>query len=113
MQLKQFSQKSSSSTVIEDQLFWEKHFKDFAKCNLSRKAYCQAQALNYDRFQYWYHKLKTIPEQAVKPRLKPIPVQLKADQSLGHPLCQLQLKDGHQLLIYERELLEVLLPRIL
>lgn len=113
MQLKRFSKKSPLSTVIEDEFFWEKHFKAFAKCNLNRKAYCQAQALNYDRFQYWYHKLKMTPDQVVKPRLKPIPVQLKADQLLGHPLCQLQLKDGHQLLIYERELLEVLLPRIL
>lgn len=113
MQLKRFSQKSSLSTVIEDQLFWEKHFQVFSKCDVSRKAYCGEHTLNYDRFQYWYHKLKMTPEQVVKPRLKPIPVQLKADQSLGHPLCQLQLKDGHQLLIYERELLEVLLSRIL
>lgn len=113
MQLKRFSQKSSLSTVIEDQLFWEQHFQVFAKCDVSRKAYCREQALNYNRFQYWYHKLKLAPDEAVNTRLKPIPVQIKVDQTPGVALCQLQLKDGHQLLIYERGLLEVLLAKIL
>lgn len=113
MQIKRLGKKAPLNAVKEDQLFWEKHTKAFANCDVSRKAYCREQALNYDRFQYWYHKLKVVSDQVVQSRLKPIPVQVKAEQGSGNALGRLQLKNGHQLLIYERELLEILLLKIL
>jgi len=100
-------QDMSSTKTIEDREFWTHHFKQFALLDIARKAYCRAHGLNYDRFQYWFHKLN-------KPshKIRPIPVTVSPAET-PTMLCSLQLGKDKRLLIYDRHLLTDILARLL
>lgn len=102
----------SGPAVIEDEQFWREQFMRFEGSRLSRKNYCQVNSLSYSRFQYWHHKL--ISDKSIKA----VPVALAPKAPLvvkpkPAALCQLLLKQGHELIIYDRGLMQMLLSQLL
>ena len=96
--------KKKRGNAIEGASFWEPHIKQFTISHLSRKAYCQEKALNYDRFQYWYHKFKKIDNNFIAVKIKPSNDRKQA-------LCTLELSSGHRLMIHDYATLDFLLDR--
>jgi len=96
-------------SVIEGKAFWQYHIDQCQKTTLNRKAYCRAQKLNYNRFQYWFYKL--IPSLPVKQ--KSIPVILKPEPANNKPLtlCTLELGKGKRLLIHDISIVNYLLEK--
>jgi hypothetical protein len=85
----------------EDKKFWREQLIRFEGSRLSLKKYCQVNSVSYSRFQYWRQKL--ISDKAIK--AVPVVLTPKAPATVKPKpvaLCQLSLKQGHELIIYDR-----------
>lgn len=107
---------SSHQNIVEDLAFWQHHIDGFSKTSLSRKAYCRHHALSYDRFQYWYHKVKK-KKSAKRNELSLIPIKLRKEThkstASAHPIiATLQLAKGIQVFIHDVNVLSHLITRI-
>lgn len=103
----------------ENEEYWKQHRSGFLASGLSRKMYCKEQGVNYDRFNYWFKKLsphrETVPSPKKSSRknglLLPVRLgQVKPD-FLSTPLCTLNLKNGHNLVIHHERALSLLLEQ--
>jgi hypothetical protein len=91
----------------ENEEYWKQHRSGFLASGLSRRMYCTEYGVNYDRFHYWFRKLS--PHQKAAPSGKEssekngllLPVHLSQEKpnSLSTPLCTLNLKNGHLILL--------------
>jgi hypothetical protein len=100
------TEKDQQSTK-EGEAFWQDHIAQYQKTKLNRRAYCREQNLSYNKFQYWFYKLRA--SSTAKP--KAIPVMLKQD-SINYnlpALCTLELGLGKRLLIHDRSIVNYLL----
>jgi len=97
-------------SAIEGQAFWQSHIDQYQQAKLSRKAYCRKHKLNYNRFQYWFHKLSS---QRTR-HSKAIPIQLKqnAQQSTQRVLCTLDCGPGKRLLIHDISVVTQVMARL-
>jgi len=93
------TQKDHHST-IEGAAFWQSHIDHYQKTPLSRKAYCREERLDYNRFQYWFHKLKVKPATRF-PKAIPIRVKDNTSPKSGKILCTLDCGKGKRLLIHD------------
>lgn len=103
---KRSSSKTSRRYAQEDSAYWQQHFQQFANSNLTRKAYCRKNKINYDRFQYWYKKYKVANENA---SVKAIPVTLKAVAPNQLTLCTLACSNGALLRVHDTKALQYIL----
>lgn len=103
----------------ETQEYWKQHRSDFLASCLSRSMYCKAHSVNYDRFNYWFKKLSSHEEAAgfgkqssgTNSLLLPVSLGQEKPDTLPMPLCTLNLKNGHHLLIHHERALSLLLPQ--
>jgi hypothetical protein len=110
--------KKSLKYPEENEGYWRRHQSDCIASGLSRKRYCRENGVSCDRFNYWFKKL-SLPEGVAQSRkespgkgmLLPVHlVQAKPD-SLSTPLCTLNLKNGHQVVIHHERALSLLLEQ--
>jgi hypothetical protein len=103
----------------ENEGYWKQHQSAFLGSGLSRKRYCREHGVNYDRFNYWFKKLS--PHQEIEQPQKDSPMkkslllpvnlsQAKPDSPMT-PLCTLDLKNGHNLVIHHERALSLLLEQ--
>lgn len=101
----------------ETEEYWKRHRSNFLVSGVSRRKYCQAQGVNYDRFNYWFKKLFSHEEatplgkQSFGKNSLLLPVRLAQTKSNAEPtpLCTLTLKNGHHLVIHHERALSLLL----
>ena len=95
------------SKVVENEAFWQNHYKLQKASNLSRVDYCKQHDLNYDRFSYWVSKWNSSHGK------KLISVKLKSTTYLPEQpiLCTLDLKNGKSLKIHNAQALAIILER--
>lgn len=99
--------------------YWQKHRSGFLASGLSRNMYCKKHGVNYDHFHYWFRKLSPHQEAAQSGKESPgkngflLPVHLSQEKqnSLSTPLCTLNLKNGHHLVIHHERALSLLLEQ--
>ena len=94
---------------IEGREFWEDWIGRYQSSSQTRKAFCRDNNLNYDRFQYWHNKLKQENQSAKKL----IPIKTTTSCTKSAPLCTVALSQGHQLHIFDRNLLSQILSSIM
>jgi len=106
----------------ENKSYWTNHVKAYKASGLNKNRYCSKQAVSYHRFLYWFEKLtsKTLQPQkdnksTIKAKNQFIKVKLdsKSNSVFNHPsssipLCILELKQGHRLLVHNEAILEKL-----
>jgi hypothetical protein len=110
---------SKQKTRKETLELWQHHHRQWSASQLNRKAYCREHQLNYDCFQYWYHKINKVDQ--IKSSLKQdanaalIPIKLAnvAPPPLAQALCQLNAAQGCQLLIFDSKLANDLFERLI
>jgi hypothetical protein len=110
------SPKGRQKTRKENLSFWQRHHDSWGESQLNRKSYCREHQLNYDCFQYWYHKLNKVGQ--VKPSsqhdtLIPIEITSSAETLPTAALCQLNTSQGCQLLIFDSKLAADLFERLI
>ncbi len=98
-------------TTIENRTYWLKQIKNYKTRGYpSKSAYCRETGVNYARFIYWSEKLgRQLPQGSIATKAKefiPITVAPKSPHNLATPLCILELKQGHRLLIQNESVLE-------
>jgi hypothetical protein len=103
----------------ETEEYWKQHRSDFLASGLSRRMYCKAHGVNCDRFSYWFKKLSSQEGTAQFEKkssgknglLLPVHLgQTKLD-AVTTPLCTLNLKNGHHLVIHHERALSLLLEQ--
>ena len=99
-----------NGSAIEGYAFWEKQMLMFKQGKLSRKSFCLQNGLNYNRFQYWYHKLEQ-PVRSLKPNTL-LPVRLKPTLPANQMIGTLLLGDKNRLLIHNQQALDHVLARL-
>ena len=106
LQVKARSPKSASN-AIEGEYFWSEQFKRYEGSQLPRKTFCRQEGLDYDRFQYWYHKLvlnKAKPNQESQNQTTLMPVTLSGKPVISSPavqaaLCRICLPGGREVVV--------------
>ncbi len=83
---------------LEDGSYWKKQIELLKSSNLSRKAYCRQNQVNYDRFAYWIKKGSVKPQPLIAVKLK----TEEASESSPKLLCTLILNQGRKLLIHDQ-----------
>jgi hypothetical protein len=89
----------------EDVTYWQTQVKQFHQCNLSRAEYCRQHGVNYDRFSYWYQRLR---KQSLS---KLLPVEVTPSNATKLQ-CTLEFANGMQLHIHNQEALAHLLKLV-
>ena len=111
--------KSTGYYPEETEEYWKQHRSGFLTSGLSRRMYCKAHGVNCDRFNYWFKKLSShegtaqFRKQSSGKNSLLLPVRLgeaKPD-ALSRPLCTLNLKNGHHLVIHHERALLLLLEQ--
>ena len=102
----QSTPKTNGRYTHEDTAYWLSHIQRFAATKQTRKAYCRANNVDYDRFQYWYNKLKA--RQGVD-AVKAIPVQLKSSTAQQVALCTVECANGNLLHVHDTQALQTIL----
>lgn len=94
----------------EQERFWQEQSKRQKASGLSRIAYCRKHELNYDQFGYWERKQRKktkLSDKLLPVNFKPLPKI--NDKPQREPLCALAFKNGHELKIYDKTVLPLLL----
>jgi hypothetical protein len=89
---------------------WDEHLKAFNASNQACSVYCKEHGLDYDRFSYRVRKAAALKGRA-KQQL--IPVCVKRTSSAPDLLCRIELSGGHCVQVYDNQILQVILERIL
>jgi hypothetical protein len=124
MMKKETSKKSIKYYPEENEAYWKQHQFGFLASGFSRRKYCQKHEVNYDRFNYWFKKLSSHQEGLPAPKKESseknslfLPVHLtqpKAETlstSLSTPLCTVNFKNGHSLMIHHERAFSLLLEQ--
>ena len=103
-----------ATKVIEDKSYWLQHISDYKSSGVSNKsAYCLQAGVTYHRFLYWFEKLSRELVDKNTPRkpeqLIPVQVAAKPQTRATTPLCILEFKQGHRLLVHNESVLEKLI----
>lgn len=101
---------ATSSRNINDKMnLWLSHIEAQATSGLSKKAYCDAQAISSDNFYYWSKKLSN-----TNPQKQFIAVKIDATQRIQESttLCTLKLNNGCSLQFHDQQALLLLLERV-
>ncbi len=109
------------SSLVEDKGYWLKHVENYKASGLNKNRYCIKHDVTYHKFLYWFDKLtvKALQPQTARTNTSKtdqfIKVKLNSehistiDQSRAtKPLCILELKQGHRLLVHNEAALEKL-----
>ncbi len=91
--------------------YWQQLIEDFNGSNLTRSVYCRKHQINYDNFNYWYRKSK---KQSAS-FLIPVKIESKLHQSIGNErlLSTLELKNGGSLHIYDKDVIILILSKMI
>lgn len=102
---------SNTQPSVKDESYWKKIIADQESSHLTRKAYCHKHQVNYDNFGYWWRKLKT---KSVK-SLIPITIKSESNQypEKSKTLSTMQFKNGTCLHIYDKEVLQIILSKLI
>ena len=95
---------ADEATPTKEQI-WKVHVKCQKESGLSRIAYCRKHQLSYEQFGYWERKYR---QKATSSKLVPIHLN-KPTTMVPETICALSLKNGHELKIYDKALLPLLL----
>jgi hypothetical protein len=104
----------------ETEGYWKQHRSDFlATSGLSRRMYCKARGVSCERFNYWFKKLSSHEETAPSEKkssgknglLLPVYLGQAKPDAVSTPLCTLNLKNGHHLVIHHERALSLLLEQ--
>lgn len=103
------ARKPASEISSDKERFWRKHAKRLQESGLSRMAYCRKHQLSHDQFSYWLRKWRKqeAPLELLPVQLKEPPIEQESSEL--KTLCTLAFKNGHQLKIYNQEVLPMLL----
>jgi hypothetical protein len=105
--MKTSESKTQTPNQARGESYWKKIFEDYESSNLARSDYCRKHQISYDNFGYWFRKLKKGSDNSL------IPIKIKSESN--HPieknkiLSTLVLKNGNSLLIYDKEVLLIVL----
>jgi hypothetical protein len=113
----EIDKKSTGHYPEETEEYWRQHRSGFLASGLSRRMYCKARGVNCDRFNYWFKKLSSHQETGEFGKkssgknglLLPVRLGEAKQDSLSTPLCTLNLKNGHHLVIHHERALSLLL----
>jgi len=104
--------------AIEDKSYWLKHVENYKASGLNKNRYCVQHSVSYHKFLYWFDKLtsqssssRTVRKAADQAnQFIKIKLNSEAKQISGSakPLCILELKQGHRLLVHNEAILEKL-----
>ena len=97
--------KSPDETDTTKKQIWKERVKRQKESGLSRIAYCRKHQLSYEQFGYWERKYQ---QKANSSKLVPIHLN-KPTTMAPETVCALSLKNGHELKIYDKALLPLLL----
>lgn len=117
--MKEEIKKSMRHYPEETEEYWQQHRSDCLASGLSRRMYCKAHGVNCDRFNYWFKKLSAHEETAQFGKqssgknslLLPVRLGQAKPDALPMPLCTLNLKNGHHLVIHHERALSLLLEQ--
>lgn len=108
--MKTSESKTQALNQAKDENYWKKIFEDYESSNLARSDYCRKHQISYDNFGYWFRKLKKESVNSL------IPIKIKSEPNQhaekNKVLSTLVLKNGNSLLIYDREVLLIILSKI-
>lgn len=90
--------------------YWDEHLKAFNVSNQPCSAYCREHGLDYDRFSYRVRKAAAPSLRAKQPL---IPVHVKSTSSAPDVLCRIELSEGLCIHVYDKQIFNVVLERIL
>lgn len=96
-------------TTLDKEQFWKEHAKRQRESGQSRMSYCRKHQLNYDQFGYWKQKWR---QQTASSKLLPIHLNRMPNITDCLPpdiICTLIFKNGHELKIYDKGVLPLLL----
>lgn len=102
---------SELKTSVKDENYWKKIIEDHEGSNLTRKAYCNLNQINYDNFGYWFKKLKNDSVKSL------IPIKIKSEfnqhAEKNKVLSTLLFNNGNSLHIYDKETLLMILSKMI
>jgi hypothetical protein len=91
--------------------YWNKIIEDQEISGLTRIAYCRKNQINYDNFGYWRKKLKSKSVKSL------IPIKIKSEfnqpAEKNKMLSTLLFKNGNSLYIYDKEVLLIILSKMI
>ena len=96
---------SADETEPTKEQIWKEHVNRQKESGLSRIAYCRKHQLSYEQFGYWERKYQ---QKSISSKLVPIHLN-KPTTMAPETVCALSLKNGHELKIYDKALLPLLL----
>jgi hypothetical protein len=108
--MKTSESKTQPLNQAKGESYWKKIFEDYESSNLARSDYCRKHQISYDNFGYWFRKLKNESVNSL------IPIKIKSESNppveKNKILSTLLLKNGNSLLIYDREVLLIVLNKM-
>ncbi len=91
--------------------YWQEQIKHQQESGLSKAAYCRQQDISCRKFGYWSRKLT--PNHQSGSQFIPVKLNLNTmshfSQQPARTLCSLELNNGHQLKVYDQEVLPLLI----
>lgn len=102
----------SSKSALSKKAYWEKHIKLRYDSGLSMAEYCRINNLAYHQFKYQERKLakKSLDKNALLLPVKLVEQEEVSDSKVSSMLlCTLKLRAGHQLNIFDTQVLPALL----
>ena len=90
----------------EDEQYWLGIYSHFKKSGQSRKAYCKAQGINYDRFGYW------LSRKTKAPALIAVKVTHVSSVDTHLALASLRLSSTHAIVFHDVEALCAIMTRL-
>ena len=91
--------------------FWESHYQQYKKSNLSKTKYSRQHNLSAPQFIYWSHKFEA--KSQMKPATAPNFIEVKMQSELPNKsyvgLCTLELGNAKRLIIHDMGVMKTLL----
>ena len=103
------------SRAIENESYWLKHVESYKASGLNKHKYCDQHGVSYHRFLYWFEKLNKKPSHSATGKKANQFIKIKLTSEVDqaaystNPLCILELKQGHRLIVHN----ELVLIKIL
>ena len=90
--------------LIEDKAYWREQIRLYESSGLSRAAHCRLHHIKYERFGYWFKRLK---------RSQWVPVKLNSTKTSDSELfCTLIFNNGCRLSIHNLQTVSFILKQL-
>ena len=106
------------SRVTENTAYWLKHVEACKISGLNKHKYCDQHGVSYHRFLYWFDKLNKKPNHLAANSKTNQFIKVKLNSETEHmtysakPLCILELKQGHRLIVHNESVLVKILSML-